>query len=501
MKSSPFTRLNRAIQFTKLIPIALFAHQLHAASGEWVQLFDGKTLEGWKASENAESFKVEDGAITNDGQRSHLFYVGKDGNASFENFELMADVMAKAGSNSGFYFHTKYQEEGWPNEGFEVQVSNSQEQHGTYLEMKKTGSLYGIRNIYKAVAWDDTWFELRIKVVKPNVKVWINNQLVVNYTESALPLPTNAPEINRLGSGTFALQGHDPESHAFFKNIRVRRFPHTEEMPILEPMDAEEAQILSLGKNNFPLVDLHTHLKGGLTLDQALEVSRKTGMGLGIAVNGGQGFPVQNDEAALEFLASMKRKPVFAALQAEGREWMQMFSLEAIAQFDYVFTDSMTWTNKAGNRLRLWISEESDIGDDPEAFMDELTHKTVEIISTEPIDIYVNPTYLPASIAAEYDTLWTPERMQKIIDAAVFHQVAIEINGRFRLPSEAFLKLAKAAGAKFTFGTNNGGADDFGNWDYPLEMQQKLELTWKDMYVPGHKPSRSQQILTAGNQP
>ena len=491
------SQIRSSILFTLLITLCN-AQQIHAESGEWIQLFDGKTLEGWKASENTESFKVEDGAITNDGPRSHLFYIGKDGNASFENFELKADVMAKAGSNSGFYFHTNYQEEGWPAEGFEVQVNNSQKQHGNYLEMKKTGSLYGIRNLYKAMADDDEWFELQIKVVNPNVKVWINNQLVVDYTEPALPLPDNAPVINRLGSGTFALQGHDPESHAYFKNIRVRSLSATVGSDPLAPIDAEAAHVLKLGKDNFPLVDLHTHLKGGLTIEKALEVSRKTGMGLGIAVNGGKGFPVQNDAAALAFLKSLQKQPVFAALQAEGREWMQMFSLEAIAQFDYVFTDSMTWTNAAGKRLRLWIPEEADIGDDVQVFMDELTEKTVEILSTEPIDIYVNPTYLPASIAADYDALWTEVRMQKIIRAAVENGVAIEINGRFKLPSQHFLELAKAAGAKFTFGTNNAGSEDFGGWTYPLKMQQALELSWQDMYVPGHGPSRSQKSLTRG---
>ena len=53
-------------------------------------------------------------------------------------------------------------------------------------------------------------------------------------------------------------------------------------------------------------------------------------------------------------------------------------------------------------------------------------------------------------------------------------------------PGEIFLRMAKEAGAKFSFGTNNGGANDLGDWSYPLEMQQALELSWEDMYVPGH---------------
>jgi len=125
--------------------------------------------------------------------------------------------------------------------------------------------------------------------------------------------------------------------------------------------------------------------------------------------------------------------------------------------------------------------------------MDLLVSKIVGILATEPIDIYVNPTFLPAAIAPKYDALWTETRMTRVIDAAVKTRVAIEINARYKLPSEAFLRLAKAKGAKFTFGTNNGGANDLGDWSYPLEMQQKLDLKWQDMFVPGHQPSRARQ--------
>ncbi len=38
----------------------------------WVSLFDGKTMTGWKASENASSWKVENGALVCHGPRSYL---------------------------------------------------------------------------------------------------------------------------------------------------------------------------------------------------------------------------------------------------------------------------------------------------------------------------------------------------------------------------------------------------------------------------------------------
>jgi histidinol phosphatase-like PHP family hydrolase len=107
--------------------------------------------------------------------------------------------------------------------------------------------------------------------------------------------------------------------------------------------------------------------------------------------------------------------------------------------------------------------------------------------------VWVNPTFLPAAIASRYDELWTEERMSRVIDAAVKQRVAIEINARYRIPSERFLRLAKAKGARFTFGTNNAGAADLGDWSYPLAMQEALGLRWQDMFVPGHAPRRAER--------
>jgi len=471
-----------------------FAAAAPAADDGWVSLFDGKTLAGWKAAENPSSFRVADGTIACEGPKAHLFYVGPDGQAAFENFELSVDVRTRPGANSGVYFHTAYQEKDWPSQGFEVQVDNSQKMHGDYLEMKLTGSLYGIRNLYKALAKDDEWFTMNVLVRRPRVQVRIGDTLVVDWIEPPGPLPERAPRLNRLGRGTVALQCHDPASPVSYRNLRVRPLPAPPAVAAPLPLvDERYVKILELGKANFPLVDLHTHLKGGLTLEQALGLSRATGMFLGIAANCGKGFPIQTDAEAAAFVDTMKGQPVFVGMQAEGREWVSMFSKATRARFDYVFTDAMTWTNPAGKRMRLWMPEEVEIGPDPESFMDLLVSKTVGILETEPIDVYANATFLPAAIADRYDPLWTEARMAKVIDAAVKSGVAIEIGARYKIPSERFLRLAKSKGAKFTFGTNNAGAADLGDWSYPLAMQKALGLTWKDMFVPGHEPSRAQR--------
>jgi len=246
--------------------------------------------------------------------------------------------------------------------------------------------------------------------------------------------------------------------------------------------DAVARQIRALREANFPLIDFHVHLKGGLTLEEALANSRKTGIRYGIAPNCGLGFPITDDEGIYRFLEEMKGQSCLKGMQAEGREWVNLFSKEAIAKFDYVFSDAMTFTDHRGKRVRLWIADEVVI-DDTQAFVDMCVDKIVSVISNEPIDIYVNPTFLPARIADQYDALWTPERMQRVIDAAVEHGVAIEINARLRLPKPAFIKRAKRAGVKFAFGTNNGGRE-LGRLEYCLKMIEECKLTPDDMFVP-----------------
>jgi hypothetical protein len=241
-------------------------------------------------------------------------------------------------------------------------------------------------------------------------------------------------------------------------------------------------ELARLQQEGFPFVDLHAHLKGGLSIDDVLALSARNGVKYGIAPNCGVGFPITDDAGIYEFLEQMKGKPVYLGMQAEGREWVTMFSREAIAKFDYVFTDAMTFTDHEGRRVRIWIAEEVRIGD-KQAWVDMYVDRIVGVMA-EPIDIYVNATYLPRAIAGEYDQLWTEARMKRVIDAAVKNDVAIEINAKMRIPNAAFIKMAKSAGVKFTFGTNNGGRDDIGNYDYCVRMIRECGITKEDLFLP-----------------
>ena len=189
------------------------------ASDDWIRLFDGKTLGGWRASDNPSTFRVENGTIVVDGPRAHLYYVGPVMNHNFKNFEFKADVMTMPGSNSGMYIHTQYIESGWPSRGYEVQVNN------THPDPRKTGSLYAIKDVHEAAARDKEWFTQHIIVKGKRIIVKVNGKTLVDYVEPENVERPSEMAGRLLSSGTFALQGHDPKSKVFYKELMVRPLP------------------------------------------------------------------------------------------------------------------------------------------------------------------------------------------------------------------------------------------------------------------------------------
>jgi hypothetical protein len=233
-----------------------------AWSQDWIPLQDGKTLAGWKAAERPESWTVENGDFVSHGERAHLFYVGKVAKHEFRNFELQAEVKTIPGTNSGIYIHTRWQGPGWPEAGYEMQVINSNppaERMGGYIEHKMTGSIYAVRNAWKAPAADNDWFSYRIRVVGKTIQTFINDKLVCEYAEPQNPYRPDDKKGRLLGSGTFALQAHDPGSSARFRNIKVRLLPDTATPPAgLVPLaDRQLDQLITQASNdNIPLIDL-----------------------------------------------------------------------------------------------------------------------------------------------------------------------------------------------------------------------------------------------------
>lgn len=182
----------------------------------WIDLFDGKSLTGWKASENPATFAVENGTIVVHGPRAHLFYDGPLMNHDFKDFEVRARVMTTQGSNSGIFIHTQYQADGWPSKGYEIQINNS------HTDWRRTGSLYAVEDVKEVYVKDNEWYTEDIAVKGKRIVIKINDRTVVDYTEpdNVAQLPGRA--LKHLSSGTIALQGHDPASKVYFKEVQVK---------------------------------------------------------------------------------------------------------------------------------------------------------------------------------------------------------------------------------------------------------------------------------------
>jgi len=182
-----------------------------AQSGQWQSLFDGHSFAGWRASEHPGTFTIQDGMIVVFGDRAHLFYEGNVGQHAFKNFEFRVKIKTTPGSNSGIFIHTTFQDEGWPSKGYEIQVNNS------HTDWRRTGSVYGVQDVKEAPAKDDEWFTEEIIVNGKQITIKVNGKTINAYTEPATG--------GKLSSGMIALQGHDPKSKVYYKDVEIRLLP------------------------------------------------------------------------------------------------------------------------------------------------------------------------------------------------------------------------------------------------------------------------------------
>lgn len=412
---------------------------------------------------------------------------------SAQNFNLIITMKTSPGAEGMLSFHTSGQGAS-SDKGYYIVINNSEYREGN---PQKTGSLSLIRNFYIRMVDDNEWFSLKLSVRANRITVSVNDQIVSAYSEPENPLRIEGNEGMILSQGLLVLSKSNDAGRILISRIEVEGLADDIPRDTLnfETIDAVAEKLTILNQNGFPVIDFHGHLKGGLTMAQACEYGRNHGFNYGIAANCGLNFPVTDDSSLYAYYNEISEEPVFKAMQCEGREWVTLFSAEPVSLFDYIFSDAMTFTDHRGRRMRLWMPNEVVV-ESEEQFMNMLVEKTVSIISKEPIDIYVNPTFLPFELSEKYDSLWTPERMDQVVSALVEHDVALEINARYRLPGIAFIKRARDAGVKFTFGTNNGGANDLGRLEYCLEVIEEAGISPDDMFLP--KPAGKKKVLEMG---
>lgn len=199
------------------------------ADDGWQALFNGKDLTGWRPNHYPDSWSVVDGTIRARATResSHLFYVGGQPAGKFvpfTNFVLELSARSEPNANAGIFFHTDHQTSNAKYHlanGYEVQLNS------TAKEKRKTGSLYAVVDLPASPVDESQWFRIRITVKGQRIQVQLNDQTVVDYTEPAnveRPAPRAGRKLNPAG-GAIALQGHDPGSTFYFKDLRIKRLP------------------------------------------------------------------------------------------------------------------------------------------------------------------------------------------------------------------------------------------------------------------------------------
>lgn len=233
-------------------------------------------------------------------------------------------------------------------------------------------------------------------------------------------------------------------------------------------------------KPRFPVTDYHVHLSPTLTVEQAVALGKERGVQLGIVEHPGPGYPINTDADLRQYIDRLRNYPVRIGLQPVFAGWSKSFSKNLLNELDYILMDALTLPNPDGTSLAIWQIDTHV--DDEEEFMTRYMQFTEQVLTTEPIDIFGWPTFLPVPIAREYTQLWTRQRIDRIIELAKARKLAIEINEVAHVPNENFINRARQAGLKFTFGTDSRN-QNAAHFYYCYQIAQTCGLTETDMFV------------------
>jgi len=228
----------------------------------------------------------------------------------------------------------------------------------------------------------------------------------------------------------------------------------------------------------FPLIDYHVHFGPDFDIDQIVALSQKREIKFGVLEHPGPEHRIANDDDLRAYIDRLRPYPVYVGVQPTHVGWTKDFSADLIDQLDYILMDADTVPQPDGSYLRIW--QNHLFIDDMAAFMEIYMAHIINILSQEAITIFGRPTYLPINFARHYNEIWTEERLKTIIDLSRERNIALEIQEYTRVPSEEFIKQAKKAGLKFTFGTNARN-QNAGHFHYCREMVKVCGLTEKDM--------------------
>ncbi len=183
-------------------------------------LFNGRDLSGWKTyPEMASRFSVTgEGWLHVENGRGQL-----ETEKTYADFTLQLEVFVNGkGLNSGIFFRSI---PGQIMNGYECQIHNGfVDGDRTRPQDCGTGGIFRRQNARKVVANDFEWFWLTIHADDKHMAAWVNGYQVSDWTDSRPPDP-NPRRGLRLEPGTIIIQGHDPTTDLYFRNLRIAELP------------------------------------------------------------------------------------------------------------------------------------------------------------------------------------------------------------------------------------------------------------------------------------
>jgi hypothetical protein len=168
----------------------------------WVQLFNGKNLDGWTIHpEDKARWAVKDNCIVGEGGVGHLYTYRGD----YENFDFKIEAKINDKGNSGQYFRTKFQK-GFP-PGYEAQIN------ATHADPQRTGSLYGIVKVTDQLHKPDEWFTQEVIAEGDHIIIKLNDKVVVDTHDK------------KYAKGHLAIQQHNEGSIVTIKSAEIKELP------------------------------------------------------------------------------------------------------------------------------------------------------------------------------------------------------------------------------------------------------------------------------------
>ncbi len=166
-----------------------------ASAADWVNLFDGKTLDGWIQKNGTAKYKVVDGTIhgtTNEGSPNSFLCSEKE----YGNFELEFEVKVHNSLNSGVQIRSKTKDaKGDENFGrvygpqveIEAGGDNGAEAGYVYGEATGLGWLTSKENLKPhKVMKDGEWNKFRVVAKGATILTWINGKQIEELTHEEI---------------------------------------------------------------------------------------------------------------------------------------------------------------------------------------------------------------------------------------------------------------------------------------------------------------------------